>query len=118
MLKNGSEKAMSEQTPIKPAGPGILWSIEDWARAWGLAEMKAHQLRKHPDFPGDAEVVLGARCVRFRSDRLADFAALLATAGTRIEQPERLRRGVSRRAEARNERDAAASWIGNPGARQ
>ena len=47
---------------------GAMWSVVDWARKWQISETQAHNLRKHPKFPPDATVVIGARCVRFRAE--------------------------------------------------
>jgi hypothetical protein len=81
----------------------ILWSVEQWADAWGCSERKAHQLRKHMLFPNDAEVHLGVRNVRFRVNRLAEFAAALAAERQTQAEPERLRKG-------REAKRAAVSW--------
>jgi len=88
---------------------GAMWSVVDWARKWQISETQAHNLRKHPKFPPDATVVIGARCVRFRAERLEEFAAILAMESKAIAYPERLTRGKQKAAAAR--RDAAATWI-------
>ena len=78
---------------------GAMWSVVDWARNWGISERQAHTLRKHPKFPPDATVVLGARCVRFRAARLEEFAAALAAESRSLAEPERLRDGRARAAQ-------------------
>jgi hypothetical protein len=75
---------------------GAMWSVNDWARKWGISERQAHTLRKHPRFPLDATVVLGSRCVRFRATRLEEFAATLAAESQCIAEPKRLRDGRAR----------------------
>jgi hypothetical protein len=90
---------------------GAMWSVVGWARKWQISETQAHNLRKHPKFPPDATVVIGARCVRFRAERLEEFAAILAMESKAIAYPERLTRGKQKAAAARRERDTAATWI-------
>lgn len=83
---------------------GVLWSIAAWAAAWGVSENTCHSLRRHPKFPPDATIALGTKCVRFRLNRLEEFAELLAAERRPVAEPERLAR-------ARAQRDPAARWI-------
>ena len=84
-----------------------MWSVEAWARNWGISERQAHSLRKHPKFPPDATVVFGPRCVRFRAVRLEEFGATLAAESQSVAEPKRLRDGRARAAQ----RDVAAAWV-------
>jgi hypothetical protein len=93
---------------------GTLWTLREWARAWRISERQCHVLRKHSLFPADATVPFGPRCVRFRASSLDAFAAALALTLKPIPAPARLQRG---REAARLQRDEAARWIGNSGAR-
>jgi hypothetical protein len=57
-----------------------------------LSERKFHQLRTHALFPADTELRLSSRAVRFRVERLHEFAALLAQqSGPAEAEPERLK---------------------------
>jgi len=49
------------------------------ATLW-VSERAFHSLRKRSDFPQNATVVLGPRCVRFRLEALHTFALSLASA--------------------------------------
>jgi len=75
-----------------------LWSEETWAAEWNCSARKVHQLRKHPQFPVDATVVLGPRAVRFRVERLAHFAAILAQE-TPPSEPRQLLAGKAAKAQ-------------------
>ena len=54
------------------------------ATLW-VSEREFHSLRKRADFPRNATVVLGPRCVRFRLEALYTFA--LAMASTPPDEP-------------------------------
>jgi len=97
-----------ESVRLREAEPATLWSILDWAEAWNISERQCQTLRKHPHFPADGIVQIGARCVRFRVARLNDFAAALAATRKPIPEPERLRRA---RQERQAQRDPSAAWI-------
>ena len=82
----------------------ILVDAPTAAAVLSISERAFHTLRKRSEFPSDATVVLGPRCVRFRLEALYAFARSLALS-PKIEprQPPRrveVRRGRERRSES------------------
>jgi len=65
-----------------------------------LSERGFHELRKRPDFPPDATVILGPRAVRFRVDVLSRYAQELSTNTAPHSEPEQLRRARQNRRES------------------
>jgi len=55
----------------------ILVDARTAALALSISKRAFHSLRKRPDFPQDATVVLGPRCVRFRTEAIRAFALSL-----------------------------------------
>ena len=64
-----------------------------------VSERKFHQLRAHPLFPADTEARLSERAVRFRVERLQEFAENLARESAPLVEPEHLRRARQQLAE-------------------
>jgi hypothetical protein len=75
----------------------ILTDAPGAANLFTLSERGFHLLRKRSDWPPDAEVRLGPRCVRFRVDVLQRYAAELAGKGPVKGEPEQLRVARARR---------------------
>lgn len=72
----------------------ILLDAPAAAAVLSISERAFHALRKRSDFPEDATVVLGARCVRFRFEALHIFARrLAAVANLEAVRPPRRRAG-------------------------
>jgi len=84
---------------IAPA-PRFLVDAMTAAAALSISERTFHSLRKRSEFPQDATVVLGPRCVRFRLDALQVFATSLLP-GT-LTEPRQLRE--SRKARSKEAR--------------
>ncbi len=61
------------------------------AAMFGLSKRSFHRLRKRRDFPEDATVVFGPRCVRFHFETLKVFAQSFASAP--MGEPEQLKSG-------------------------
>ena len=93
----------------------ILVDAPSAAAVFSISERAFHTLRRRSDFPGDATVVLGARCVRFRLEALHAFAQFLAsTPKIETRQPPRrsdLRRGQERRAGGEASQAAASDRV-------
>lgn len=85
----------------------IMVDAPDAAAHMGVSERKWHELRNHPLYPPDTEVHLSARCVRFRLERLREFAALLAESTARLPEPSRLKAARERRAAQKAAPDAS-----------
>jgi len=68
----------------------ILVDAPAAAAALSISERAFHSLRKRPDFPQDATVVIGPRCVRFRLEALYVFARSLVSMPR--GEPKQLRR--------------------------
>jgi hypothetical protein len=79
--KRSQERAQTAPILVDAAGAAI---------ALCLSKRSFHRLRKRMDFPTNATVVLGPRCVRYRLEALQAFAASLASEPQR--EPEQLRR--------------------------
>jgi len=58
----------------------------------GVSKRSFHRLRKRRDFPQNATVVFGPRCVRYRREALQAFA--LSFAPMPQSEPEQLKRGL------------------------
>ena len=69
------------------------------AAALAISERTFHTLRKRADFPRNATVVVGPRCVRFRLDALHTFAMSLVS--TPQSEPRQLRESRKIRSERR-----------------
>ena len=90
----------------------VLWTIDDWKTNWRCSEDRCQKFRKDPEYPRDCEVYLGPRAVRFRADKLAEFAKILAARKVPLPQPEYLRRGAeAHRAELRREKAEKARKV-------
>lgn len=57
----------------------VLVDVTAAAQVFSISERAFHTLRKRPDFPRDATVVLGPRCVRFRLQALHTYARSLVS---------------------------------------
>ena len=75
----------------------ILVNAPAAAAALSISERAFHSLRKRPDFPQDATVVIGPRCVRFRLEALYVFARSLVSMPR--GEPKQLRRSRKTRPE-------------------
>ena len=84
----------------------ILLDAPAAARALWISERAFHCLRKRADFPRNATVVLGPRCVRFRVEVLQLFVQALASA------PQCELRTVRRGQRSGRERGMGAGAIG------
>jgi hypothetical protein len=84
--KPAHERARASLVPI-------LVDATTAAAALSISERAFHSLRKRSDFPQNATVVLGPRCVRFRLESLHTFALSLVSIPKR--DPRQLRRSES-----------------------
>ena len=64
-----------------------------------ISERGFHLLRKRADWPSDAEVRLGPRCVRFRVDVLRRYAVELSAKSISHPEPAQLKRARQKRHE-------------------
>jgi len=80
-------KRSRERAHIAP----ILVDAAGAAVMFGVSKRSFHRLRKRRDFPEDATVVLGPRCVRYRLEALQAFAQSFASAPH--SEPDQLKRG-------------------------
>jgi predicted DNA-binding transcriptional regulator AlpA len=88
LKRNGGEtESFREIASIAP----ILVSAAAAAVMLGVSKRSFHRLRKRKDFPQNATVVFGARCVRYRREALQAFAQSFASAPQ--GEPEQLKRG-------------------------
>ena len=85
-----SGRALKRTQATLSIGP-ILVSAAGAAVMLGVSKRSFHRLRKRRDFPQNATVVFGPRCVRYRFEALLDFAQSFASAPR--GEPEQLKRG-------------------------
>jgi len=88
LKRNGGEPKRSRE--IASFAP-ILVSAVGAAVMLGVSKRSFHRLRKRRDFPHNATVVFGPRCVRYRREALQAFAQSFASAPQ--GEPEQLKRG-------------------------
>ena len=98
---NTDGREMRERILADTAAAPILLDAVGSAQLLSLSERGFHLLRKRPDWPPDAEVRLGPRCVRFRVDVLRRYAAELAGKTVADGEPEQLKAARKRRAGAK-----------------
>jgi len=79
-------KRSREQVQIAP----MLVDAASAAVMFGVSKRSFHRLRKRSDFPQNATVVFGPRCVRYRLEALQAFAQSFASASQ--AEPGQLRR--------------------------
>ena len=87
MRETTRDRARSMPEPIlvdAPTAAATLW----------ISKRAFHSLRKRLDFPQNATVVLGPRCVRFRLEALHMFALSLASTPRRESEQRPRSRGV------------------------
>ena len=75
----------------------ILINASSAAAALSISKRAFHSLRKRPDFPKNATVVIGPRCVRFRPETLRAF--ILSLVKEPQGEPIQLRRSRKPRLE-------------------
>jgi predicted DNA-binding transcriptional regulator AlpA len=68
-------------------GLPVLLPALQAAQLLGISERRFHELRREPGFP--AAVLLGARCVRWHRDELAEYAKSLPRV-TVLPEPKHL----------------------------
>jgi predicted DNA-binding transcriptional regulator AlpA len=76
---------------VRPPPARFLVDAPTAAALLAISERAFHSLRKRSDFPKDATIILGPRCVRFRLDAVLAFAMSLVSPTPRSE-PSQLRR--------------------------
>ena len=103
--------------PKPPRAEAILLDLRGAAAAFSISKRLFQVLRKRADFPENATVVIGPRCVRFRVQALQHFA--LSMASSQQSSPRqgpcsdrRERSGRWRSAAARSECDKATGSTG------
>ena len=79
-------KRSREQAQIAP----MLVDAASAAVMFGVSKRSFHRLLKRTDFPQNATVVFGPRCVRYRREALQAFALSFASAP--LSEPEQLKR--------------------------
>lgn len=87
VLKRNARAPERTQVSIVP----ILVNATGAAAMLGVGKRSFHRLRKRSDFPRNATVVFGPRCVRYHRDALLAFAHSFASALQ--GEPEQLKRG-------------------------
>jgi hypothetical protein len=80
-LKRSQDRAHNAPILVDAAGAAV---------ALCLSKRSFHRLRKRKDFPTNATVVFGPRCVRYRLEVLQAFAASMTSEPQ--GEPEQLRR--------------------------
>lgn len=85
----------------RPALAPILLTAPMAASMLSISRRAFHALRKRSDFPQDATVVLGTRCVRFRLEVLQAYAQTLSLV-TNVEDVRLLRMRDDRRGQRRS----------------
>jgi hypothetical protein len=95
MCPSPSSKPSADQDPARGMPGPILVNAAAAAAALSISERAFHSLRKRPDFPRDATVVIGPRCVRFRLEALHVFARSLVSMPR--SEPKQLRRSRNTR---------------------
>jgi len=88
LKRNGSESKWTQE--IASIAP-ILVSAAGAAVMLGMSKRSFHRLRKRRDFPQNATIVFGPRCVRYRREAVQAFAQSFASAPQ--AEPEQLKRG-------------------------
>ena len=88
LKRNGGEPRCTQE--IASIAP-ILVSAVGAAVMLGVSKRSFHRLRKRRDFPQNATIVFGPRCVRYHREALQAFAQSFASAPQ--GEPEQLRRG-------------------------
>ena len=111
----GVQISQTSRERVRTICAAILVDAPTAAEALSISERRFHALRKREDFPPNATVVLGPRCVRFRLEALQAFALTLASVPS--EEPEQLRRGRVRRARKRSGEEAERLRAGEIAAR-
>jgi hypothetical protein len=94
---SNSNSSVDRDSPRGPPKP-ILIDASSAAAALSISERAFHSLRKRPDFPKDATVVIGPRCIRFRVETLHSF--VLSLVKKPQSEPIQLRRSRKPRLEA------------------
>jgi hypothetical protein len=82
------DAARAIPAPILVIPAPILVDAPTAAATFSVSERAFHSLRRRSDFPQNATVVLGPRCVRFRWEALHTYA--LALASTPHSEPSQL----------------------------
>jgi predicted DNA-binding transcriptional regulator AlpA len=78
----------------RPMPEPILVDAPTAAATLSISKRAFHSLRKRLDFPQNATVVLGPRCVRFRLEALHTFALSLASTPRREPEQRPRSRGI------------------------
>ena len=92
MCPSPSSKPSADQDPARGMPGPILVNAPAAAAALSISERAFHSLRKRSDFPQNATVVLGPRCVRFHLEALHTFAlSLVPVPQGDARQPRRSR---------------------------
>lgn len=105
MWPPSSSKTVAGRDSARGRSEPILVDAPSAAAALSISERAFHSLRKRPDFPKHATVVLGPRCVRFRLDALCAFTSSLVA----IPQSEPRQLQQSRKVRSENRLRAKAS---------
>ena len=85
---------------MRPPPVRFLVDAPTAAASLAISERAFHSLRKRSDFPQDATIILGPRCVRFRLDVLHTFAVSLVAIPQ--SEPRQLREGRKSHSERRS----------------
>jgi len=72
-----SSKPGADRDSARGTSEPILIDASGAAAALSISERAFHRLRKRPDFPKNATVVIGPRCIRFRVETLHSFVLSL-----------------------------------------
>jgi hypothetical protein len=101
-----SSNSSADRDSARGTSEPILVDARSAAATLSISERAFHVLRKRPDFPKNATVVIGPRCIRFRVETLHAF--VLSLVKEPQGEPIQLRRsreprhGRSRRAGVTN----------------
>ena len=106
MRPPSSSNSSADRDSARETSEPILVDARSAAATLSISERAFHSLRKRPDFPKNATVVIGPRCIRFRVETLHAF--VLSLVKEPQGEPIQLRRsreprhGRSRRAGVTN----------------
>jgi len=95
------DSRMRDSAHDRERAPPVRFLVDAPTAAASLAisERAFHSLRKRSDFPQDATIILGPRCVRFRFDVLHTFAVSLVAIPQ--SEPRQLREARKNHSERR-----------------
>jgi hypothetical protein len=99
---SSSSNSSADRDSARETSEPILVDARSAAATLSISERAFHSLRKRPDFPKNATVVIGPRCIRFRVETLHAFVLSLVKEPQgepiQLRRSRKPRHGRSRRA--------------------